>query len=698
MVKVSIIVPVYNAEKYLEDCLNSLKNQSLKDIEILCINDGSSDDSLTILNQFAKEDTRFKIFSQKNAGPAKARNIGLENSTGEFIMFCDADDTYEPKMCQKMYHTITHKKTDVVMCNSNYFKKDLSVGKNKYLFPSDNGKQELTQKVITKTNVYLWNKIFKKSIIDKYHITFPNGHKSDDNLFIYEYLMSTKSIYFLDQKLYNHFERENSIMDLYHSDRVQLKDLFDKSDILALLYDYLKENNLWDRNKKTFLNRLYQEYRFSWLSVSEIWEKQFFKNLIKNIHHIGLENIKETNYLFWGICNSLEKGNFYAAARLSDAIISKHPQQRRKYTFQEHPQPIFKKDAVTLVFNCDNNYTKYFSATLQSIIEHSSDHYYDLVILNNDMTDENKDTILSMISGKQNFSIRFFDMTSYEKNYQIAQYKTVDPVKTEAYYKLFIPKIFENYQRVIYLDSDLITNTDLFELSTIDLKGRACAAVADFHLSHITADHDINFPGIYEYGKKTLHLKEWKSYFNSGVMIYNIPKMIEKSYVKKFIEMAQAQKNDLFFNVQNVLNSVLQEDVCLLPDVWNMQIYNEKDIEMVHLLPSDKIKILHFCSCTKPWTEPQEFLAYLWWNYAKKSPFYETIIKENLCEEKGSLSKSQTKLFILMHPIYFKIKKMIYKIKRAYGTKYHQEKYKKKYYDLKQLMKAAKEMGKSIKF
>ncbi len=92
MPKVSIIVPVYNVEKYLSTCLDSLINQTLKDIEIICINDGSTDNSLNILNEYAQKDTRIIVINKENSGPGSCRNLGIEKATGEYIQFVDSDD------------------------------------------------------------------------------------------------------------------------------------------------------------------------------------------------------------------------------------------------------------------------------------------------------------------------------------------------------------------------------------------------------------------------------------------------------------------------------------------------------------------------------------------------------------------------------------------------------------------------------
>ena len=698
MPKISVIVPVYNVEKYLENCLTSLKEQTFKDIEILCINDGSTDDSLKILNRFSKSDARFRVFSQVNSGPAKARNVGLQNARGEFIMFCDADDTYTPDMCAQMYRAITRENVDVVMCDTKGFKKDLRLNINLWYFPFNAGKYKLNQDLISRINVFLWNKIFRASLIRKYKIDFPEGHKSDDNLFVYKYLMSAESIDFLDKKLYNHFDRENSIMDLFRSNGIKLNDLFDKSDIMSLLWDYLNDRNLLERNREAFLMQFYSELFYSWMYVPNIWVHDFFENLVKNIRHIGVENLRYTDTQKQVLFKTLDTGNFYAAEKMLDSFLSEQKKERQKYTFQENLVPAFPEDKVCFVFNCDNRFIRYFSVVLCSLMEHSAPkHNYDIVILHTDITDENQSKIKRMISGKNNFSVRFFNMTSYEKEYAISGYQTINHVRTAAYYRLFIPKIFEAYERVAYLDSDILVNADIFELTSIDLKGYSCGAVSDFCLSQITPDREFTFEGIYEYGKNTLNFTDWKSYFNSGVMVYDVPKIIQKNYFEQFIQVAKV--NNRFFNDQNVLNSVLQGDVLLINDQWNMQINGSGSWMMSHLLPLDQIKILHFCCSRKPWNHMDVMFSDMWWEYARKSHFYEIILKENLGLNKAPTKSYNEQVFYVgLHPVYFRLKKAFYKFKKTFGKRKSRDKYLKKYQALKYVLKAAKRLKKDMKF
>lgn len=119
-VKVSVIIPVYNSEIYLKECLDSVVNQTLQNIEIICIDDGSTDASMDILHEYARKDERFKILEQKHLGGGAARNLGLKEAAGEYFSFLDSDDYFELDMLEKIYLRCSEKKADIgvfgVMC------------------------------------------------------------------------------------------------------------------------------------------------------------------------------------------------------------------------------------------------------------------------------------------------------------------------------------------------------------------------------------------------------------------------------------------------------------------------------------------------------------------------------------------------------------------------------------------------------
>lgn len=623
--EISIIIPVYNAEPYLRECLDSIINQTFKNFEVLCINDGSRDNSLDILSEYADKDNRIKLFSQENSGPAQARNVGLAKAKGEYIMFCDADDSYEPAMCEEMYKTITEQDVDIAMCNTNGY--DPHYGS--YYFRNPIGKYNVETKQKCETNVFLWNKIFKNKLINQYNIKFPAGYKSDDNYFVYAYMSIVKTIYYLDKKLINHYERENSIMDLYRKNIVY-KDISDKVHIVNYLYEFLLTNNILQDNLDFFKQRLYMELISVWYYVPDIWKEQFFEewNLLinkLNFPRYHSENIKNKIFI------QIKTKDYNAASNNLDIISNRMNNSRKKFSKQNDLYPKFNQNNIPVIFNCDNYYVKYLSITIQSIIDNSSkENNYDLIILNQNISDNTKEILTHMIKNLDNFSIRFYNMEKLTKEYEISSWFVTNYLNHTAYYRIFIPLIFSNFNKVIYLDSDLILNTDIANLYNQDLCNYTVGAVKDFGISNIEENDEIyhSFNGLYKYLTDTLNIKNINNYFNSGVLLIDIKSLISKNYFEKFIKIGKI--NNRFFHDQNILNSVLQNDVKFLNPEWNIQL-NGGEGYIFETLNNENSKIFHFCSCCKPWNKDgnKTLPEIYWWQFAQKTPFYEDIIRTN---------------------------------------------------------------------
>ena len=195
MVKISAIVPVYNVEKYLKECLDSIINQTLTDIEIICINDGSTDNSLKILNEYAEKDKRVKIFTQKNQGLSIARNNGMKYAKGEYISFIDSDDYIELNTFEKLYDKATRDDLDILMFKSFVYDEqkqkinefdayhDLEVFDKfiKNIFCHLDTK-EFTHRI----SVTSWSKIYKTDFLKSNEINFPEKLLFEDNAFFYE--------------------------------------------------------------------------------------------------------------------------------------------------------------------------------------------------------------------------------------------------------------------------------------------------------------------------------------------------------------------------------------------------------------------------------------------------------------------------------------------------------------------------------
>ena len=220
---VTVIIPVYNVEKYLQKCLDSVINQTYKNLEIICIDDGSPDNSGAILDEYTKKDDRIIVIHQENAGVSAARNRGLEIARGEYITFVDSDDWLEPE-CYEFALNVLENDQEVdlagynadIINSRNDTNQDLQRYKNWFTLPFV-GNFELSQKIAIRMPSACWLYLFKASIIKNNKLKFSNYKFSEDLLFIFEYLAFVKNIYFLDKKLYNYNLAPYSAITKYSS-------------------------------------------------------------------------------------------------------------------------------------------------------------------------------------------------------------------------------------------------------------------------------------------------------------------------------------------------------------------------------------------------------------------------------------------------------------------------------------------------
>ena len=213
---VSVIIPVYNVEKYLSKCLDSVINQTLKNIEIICINDGSKDKSLEILEKYKNQDTRIKIINHENNGVAAARNTGYKVAQGEYICFIDSDDWIDATLLEKTYNTIIQDESDIVLFdvinvyNDSYIPvcraKNFIKKYKKHLFYFNEIKD-----IIYHTPT-AWSKLYKKSFLDKNLLSFPKELRlGEDSPYWLEILFANPKISVLDECLYYYVKRDSGL-------------------------------------------------------------------------------------------------------------------------------------------------------------------------------------------------------------------------------------------------------------------------------------------------------------------------------------------------------------------------------------------------------------------------------------------------------------------------------------------------------
>lgn len=207
--KVSVIIPIYNVEEYLPQCLNSVINQTFQDIEVICINDGSTDGSGQILEQYASQDSRIKVINQENLGVSVARNVGIDTATGEYLSFIDGDDWLDIEAYQNLVACLTPQ-TDILFFNNRCACVDGSLHKNNKKI--DISKVADFEYRIQKLCSGVTNSIVRKSLIEKYGVRFSKSVCfGEDGLFMMELMLHNPYVSFNDGCYYNYrFARPNS--------------------------------------------------------------------------------------------------------------------------------------------------------------------------------------------------------------------------------------------------------------------------------------------------------------------------------------------------------------------------------------------------------------------------------------------------------------------------------------------------------
>lgn len=206
MIDISIIVPIYNAENFIRRCIDSLINQTKKEIEIILINDGSTDNSEKIIKTY--KDDRIKYFKNKNQGIGKTRNFGIAKSTGKYIMFVDSDDYLELDACEKLYNKIKEDNSDLVVCDfyrvENENKEEVIINDFNSTSLSEN------KNLLLDINLAPWNKLYSSNLIKKNNIKFTEDLKYEDALFVVDSIRFSKRISKLNECLNNYVIHGNS--------------------------------------------------------------------------------------------------------------------------------------------------------------------------------------------------------------------------------------------------------------------------------------------------------------------------------------------------------------------------------------------------------------------------------------------------------------------------------------------------------
>ncbi len=241
-VKLSIIVPVYNAEQFLEKCVKSLQNQQVSNFEILLVNDGSVDNSLEICNRLALDDSRIRVFTQKNSGQSKARNIGLDNAKGQFVTFVDSDDWVDEDYYSKLIEACERNDADVACGSIIRERKNMRKFRINY---QDENVYVYAQDKIDVARVpdmcYVWNKVYRASFLNEIKLRFIEGMFFEDVDFVTRAVFFSNKIVTVPNTYYHYWTNENStVKTMNKSDKKRMDSLLSKKYVL----DFFRKHNL----------------------------------------------------------------------------------------------------------------------------------------------------------------------------------------------------------------------------------------------------------------------------------------------------------------------------------------------------------------------------------------------------------------------------------------------------------------------
>ena len=281
-IKVSIIIPIYNPGELLIKCLDSALEQTLDEIEVLCIDDGSDEITKNILNEYSKKDSRCKIFSQENLGAGYARNNGIKYSKGEYIVFLDSDDWIEPQMCESLYNHAKKLDADLTLFDNvwhreegsqidfiHFDKEDYDQDFDNFIFDYHFAKD----KVFNGYFGVIWTKFYKSSFIKENKITFPRHKLYNDIEFHIKSLILAKKISYYPEIFYHYNKMgQDSLQTSYRSKRESM--VF--YDVMEGIRNFLIEQNLMNEFRRDFLDFAFENFTFKLNEINEEFKQDYF--------------------------------------------------------------------------------------------------------------------------------------------------------------------------------------------------------------------------------------------------------------------------------------------------------------------------------------------------------------------------------------------------------------------------------------
>ncbi|WP_407376090.1 glycosyltransferase family 2 protein [Methanobrevibacter sp.] len=291
--KVSVIIPVYNAADYLKESLDGILNQSLSDIEVICVDDGSKDNSLEILNEIAASDSRVKVYHQENRGGGAARNVALTHASGEYIYFMDADDKLKDGALEECYEIAEAKNLHFIIFQAINYAEDTG----EYFESRDYSMYELSEFVgdsvfsykdlgdmVFKMSVTPWCKFYNHEFVKASKAQFAEGLIFHDNIFFYDSLFYAKRIYFLNKFLY--IRRRHSASSTGAGDERYINYIT----ISDMIWQIFFKHGVFDEYKEMLCTKKFGSMNYWFKNIQEEYKGQYFAEMKKDLERIASDD------------------------------------------------------------------------------------------------------------------------------------------------------------------------------------------------------------------------------------------------------------------------------------------------------------------------------------------------------------------------------------------------------------------------
>lgn len=335
--EISVIIPVYNVEKYLARCLDSALAQDFPDVEILCIDDGSTDGSLSILREYAARDSRIRVLEQKNSGVSAARNAGLNAARGTWIAFVDSDDEVLPGIWSTLLEGATDE--DAVCFSAEEVREENGQWKridSGYFNVTSQGVRMLSDDDLDQLSMTVWDKLFRRAKVEDCSLRFPEKVHFEDNVFVLNFFALNRKVRFEPRRLYRYIRREGSAMDeAFHQ---KPKRSFDLIRILEPIHDFWTQHALLPQKNAIFECICLERLHFA-LELCLPWERPGLVYAMAELFHAW--HLRPDNPLLRDIADGTMSIRLGAFLGRNISLLRLKPLQRLLYIGNVQGRKVF---------------------------------------------------------------------------------------------------------------------------------------------------------------------------------------------------------------------------------------------------------------------------------------------------------------------------------------------------------------------